>query len=198
MARGRPSRSYAAACSGDTPRPARWCCQSPLPASRRSAVRGDLLGRAVVVVGVAGGDELLGHLPVTREPLRLEVGAVGAADARALVPVEPQPAQPVEDAVHHLGRRALDVGVLDAQDEGAAVPAREEPVEERGAGAADVQVAGGGGREADAWGTGGHSLVPSGTGAVVLRASCVVLRALTGRASCCGRRALRRPTCVTS
>ena len=41
------------------------------------------------------------------------------------------------------GRRPLEIGVLDAQDEDAAVPSREQPVEERRARAADVQVAGG-------------------------------------------------------
>ena len=52
--------------------------------------------------------------------------------------------------VDHLLRRALDVGVLDAQHEHAAVTPREQPVEERRAGAADVEVAGGRRREADA------------------------------------------------
>ena len=49
-------------------------------------------------------------------------------------------------------RRSLDVGVFDAQHEHAAVAPGEEPVEERGARAADVQVAGRRGSEADAWG----------------------------------------------
>ena len=41
------------------------------------------------------------------------------------------------------------IGVLDAQDEDAAVPPREEPVEQRRARAADVEIAGGRGCEAD-------------------------------------------------
>ena len=49
-----------------------------------------------------------------------------------------------------LGRRALLVGVLDAQDEGAAVMARERPGEQRGADVAEVQEPGGAGREAGA------------------------------------------------
>ena len=44
----------------------------------------------------------------------------------------------------------LLVGVLDPQDEGAAGVPGEQPVEQRRAGAADVEVAGGGGGEADA------------------------------------------------
>ena len=68
------------------------------------------------------------------------------------VPVETKPAQAVQDAGDHVGRRSLDVGILDAQHEHAAVPAGVEPVEERRARAADVQVAGGGRGEADAQG----------------------------------------------
>ena len=63
-----------------------------------------------------------------------------AADFRPLVPVETEPAQAVENAVDHFARRSLGVRVFDAQHERAAVPAREEPVEQRRAGAADVQV----------------------------------------------------------
>ena len=75
---------------------------------------------------------------------------MGAADLRAFVPVETEPAQAVEDALDHLRRRALGVGVFDAQHEHAAEPPREQPVEEGRAGAADVQVAGGRWSEADA------------------------------------------------
>ena len=76
------------------------------------------------------------------EPLRLEIRRVRAADVGPFVPVEPQPAQAVDDAGDHLPRRSLGVGVLDAQHEGAAVPPREQPVEQRRARAADVKVAG--------------------------------------------------------
>src|SRR5439155_5033852 len=67
---------------------------------------------------------------------------------------EAKPAKPVENALDHFGRRTLDVGVLDAQHEGAAVAPCEEPVEQRGARAADVQIAGWGGSESNAGG--GH------------------------------------------
>ena len=74
------------------------------------------------------------------------------ADPRPFVPVEPEPSQPVENAFDHFGRRALDVGVFDAQHEHAAVPAGEQPVEQRRARAADVEVAGRRRSETDAWG----------------------------------------------
>ena len=49
-------------------------------------------------------------------------------------------------------RRALGVGVLDAQDERAALAAREQPVEQRRARVADVEMAGRTGRETHAHG----------------------------------------------
>ena len=56
--------------------------------------------------------------------------------------MDAEPAEAVEDRLQRLGAVALGVGVVDAQDELAAVPAREQPVEQGGADAADVQVAG--------------------------------------------------------
>ncbi len=118
------------------------------------AQRARLLGRAVVEVGVAAAHELLGNLAVTVVPLRLEVRSVGPAHIRPFVPGQPEPAEPVEDARHHLVRGALGVGVLDPQDERAAMPTREQPIEQRGTRAAHVQVAGGGWGETDTHG--GH------------------------------------------
>ena len=56
----------------------------------------------------------------------------------------------LEDHLHRLRRGALEIRVLDAQDELAAVMPGEEPIEESGARAADVQIAGRAGREAGA------------------------------------------------
>ena len=66
---------------------------------------------------------------------------------RLAVPIEPKPAQAVEDRLHRLRRRAFAVGVLDAQQELAADVLGVEPVEQRRARAADVQEAGRGGGE---------------------------------------------------
>ena len=84
-------------------------------------------------VGVALVEQLLEHLLVA-------LGARDLAD-RALVVVEPQPAQRVEDLLDVLGGRALAVGIFDAQDERPAVVSREQPVVQRRARAADVQRA---------------------------------------------------------
>ena len=59
--------------------------------------------------------------------------ALGLVDGLA-VPVEAEPAQHLEDVVDQLGPVALGVGVLDAQEELAPVPAGEQPVEQRRAG----------------------------------------------------------------
>ena len=83
---------------------------------------------------------------VARLELRLEIGFAVAAD--------PQPFEPVEDRVDRRLGRAGAIGVLDPQQIFAAVMAREQPVEERRARAADMQEPGRRGREAR------HDLVP--------------------------------------
>ena len=57
------------------------------------------LGRAVAEVGAAFGDEAVGHRAVPVEALRLVVGLVRTADVRPFIPVHPQPAQAVDDAL---------------------------------------------------------------------------------------------------
>jgi hypothetical protein len=116
------------------------------------AHRGQLLLVGEGQVGVARLEELLdvGLVEALLVAQRLHVGAVGAADVGALVPVDADPAQRGHDVVGCALDEALLVGVLDAQDELAAVVARGQPVEEGGAHPADVQVAGGAGREAHA------------------------------------------------
>jgi hypothetical protein len=81
--------------------------------------------------------------------LRLKVRRVRPSDARAFIPVETKPTEAVENAGDHLDRGALGIGVFDAEDERAAMPARVEPVEERGARAPDVEIARGRWRKTD-------------------------------------------------
>ena len=100
------------------------------------------LGRAVAMVGGAGGQHLRDHFTVAVHALHLV--------ERAFVGLHAKPVHAVQDRLHRLGRGALDIGVLDAQHEGALVVAGEGPREQRGARAAQVQEAGGRGREAGA------------------------------------------------
>ena len=74
---------------------------------------------------------------------------VGALELphRLAVPFEAEPVQPVENRGDRLGRRALAVGVLDAQQELAAEALGVEPVEQRRARPANMEKTGGRGRE---------------------------------------------------
>jgi hypothetical protein len=95
----------------------------------------DLIRRRGIAVGPTGGEQLA-------DPLRVALAALELTH-RALVPVELEPAQRIEDLLDVLAGRALAVGVLDPQDELAAPAARHEPVIECGAGPTDVQGTGG-------------------------------------------------------
>src|SRR4051812_30589536 len=76
-------------------------------------------------------------------------GSVFALEERALVPGDAEPVETVQDDAGVLLRAALAVGVLDPKHVDAAGVSGIEPVEQRGAGAADVEVTGRGGSEAD-------------------------------------------------
>src|ERR1019366_2283410 len=128
---------------------------------------------------LALGDEEIGVLLVDREPLHLRVRSARAADAGALVPVEAEPAERVEDDVDAGLRASLAVGVLDAEDERAAALAGPEPVEQRRPYAPDVKVSRRGGCETDAL----HAATSS-------RAT--TRQPLTGRSRAAGRRAAGR------
>ena len=97
--------------------------------------------RSEVAIGEAFSLDLERCGPVKIEALGLLV---------LFVPVEAQPAQPLEDGLHAGVGVALDVGVVQAQHHGAVVVAGIEPIEDEGAGAAHVQKAGGRGRKANA------------------------------------------------
>ena len=127
----------------------------PAPAVEEAhlvALRGFALGLylvrgRVVAVGVPAREQPLDRFPMPRPARRLEVRRVRPLHLGPLVPIEPEPAKAVEDRLQGLLEVALPVGVVDAQDELPAVPPREQPVEQGGPHAADVQVAGRAGRE---------------------------------------------------
>ena len=105
----------------------------------RLAAGVDLLGRAVAVVGELRVGQLREHVAVEVAALGLAVRRMRAALAGPLVPVEAEPVHRAEHRVVRLLGAALLVGVLDAEDERAAVVAREGPVVEGRAGEADVR-----------------------------------------------------------
>ena len=79
---------------------------------------------------------------VLADSLGLPVRRMRSADVWPFVPVESQPPQIVKDGPFRLARRSFDIGVLDTEHERAAVTPRQQPVEERRAGVADVEVSG--------------------------------------------------------
>ena len=91
-------------------------------------------GGGEVAVGEAFLPDGLGGGTVQVEPIALAV---------ELVPAEVEPVEPVEDGVDRGLGVPFDIGVVQAQHDGAAVVAGVEPIENEGAGAADVQVTGG-------------------------------------------------------
>src|SRR3569833_1498839 len=100
-----------------------------------------LLG-TVTALGLTLDQQLLLHFLITRETLRL-------ADL-PLVIFETEPGHPLENGIDGFSSGTLEVGVLDPQNKGAAVLTGVYPGKERGAGAADMQIARGAGSEASA------------------------------------------------
>jgi hypothetical protein len=131
----------------------------------RFAHRVEFFGGLEGAIGGAVGEQDRGVLAVDLRPLRLTIGAVGAADVGAFVPGEAEPVERVEDLLLGGGDEAGAVGVFDAEDELAATLAGVDEVEQADVGGADVGVAGGRGSDADSdWiahgGTGGWGGVP--------------------------------------
>ena len=99
---------------------------------------------------MAAGQQVLDRRLITIQPLRLVIRGERSAHLRAFVPVDAQPVQAVEDRLQCLVDIPLLVGVVDPQDELAAVLPGEEPVEQRRANPANVQISGGTGGESGA------------------------------------------------
>ena len=102
----------------------------PALGARHLALLLQFLDRHVVAVSASARQQLHrdGAVPI---------GAGMLEDGR-LVGLEPKPRHAFEDRLHRVCRRALAVGVLDADQELAAHAARVQPVEKRGAGCAYV------------------------------------------------------------
>jgi hypothetical protein len=87
----------------------------------------DLVGRRVVPIGGAPVDELPDGIPVTLEPLGLIVRCMRSPHLRPLVPVDSQPTESVKNRFQRLLHIAVLVGIVDAKNELAAVPAGKKP-----------------------------------------------------------------------
>src|SRR5438046_2357689 len=81
-----------------------------------------------------------------------------SADIGTFLPIEREPAQIAEHHLFRFARRTRLIGVFDAQDERAAVPLREKPIENRGAHATNVKMSRWRRREANTNGQGRTSI----------------------------------------
>ena len=93
-----------------------------------------------VTISVALIEDSLCDATMKIEPLGLLV---------FFVPVETEPAQAFEDGVDRRFGIALNVGVVEAEDHGAAIPPRIKPIEDESARTAHMKKAGGRRRESD-------------------------------------------------
>ena len=84
------------------------------------------------MIGVARSEQAFRYLAVPR-------GAGELVDD-VPIPIEPEPAEPVENRIDGTLGRALPVGILDAQQHPAAEMTGIEPIEERRARSPDMQV----------------------------------------------------------
>jgi hypothetical protein len=101
-------------------------------------------GRALVRHPEPDRSVVLVRLPLVDEAPRLLLAPLEAVEleGHVTVPVDPEPGERARDLLHRLGHLAVRVGVLDPEQALTAAPAREEPVEEERADAADVEEAG--------------------------------------------------------
>jgi len=74
------------------------------------------LRRAKTVIRVAALHQFPGVLLVNLLALRLPVRAVGAANVRAFVPLQAQPAQPGHQFFFRAGDKTFAIGVFNAQN----------------------------------------------------------------------------------
>ena len=91
-----------------------------------------LLGARIAAIGFALGQQLLGHFAMALRPRELV--------DRLPVPIEPEPAQAVEDGQDRTLGGARLVGILDAKQHLAALGPRIEPIEQCRARAADMEI----------------------------------------------------------
>src|SRR6266478_9927359 len=78
---------------------------------------------------------------VNLRSLALQIRSQFSAGVWTLIPIEAEPAQSFINRSCGLFGVACSIGVLDAQNEFAAVMSREEPIKQRGSCAADVEIA---------------------------------------------------------
>ncbi len=135
-------------------------CRPPIDLVRRQPVtatvvaegRAGCFGRGALGIELGFGAEAAVRLALGQQSLRVGLVArsVLALEEGSFVPGDAEPGEPVEDDLGVALGASLPIGVLDAKHQRAAGVAGKEPVEQRGASAADVEIAGGRRSETDA------------------------------------------------
>jgi hypothetical protein len=121
--------------------PGRWIGVAPGRMEQGRATLGprgfteclDLVLGGKTAIGRTPGKHLSGHLGMAMALVELA--------HRLAVPIEAKPSEAPQDRGRCLWSGAFAVGVLDAQQERAVAPPGVKPVEQRGAAAADMQIA---------------------------------------------------------
>ena len=107
--------------------------------------------RALIIgVRTIAGDECDEVFSVDLLTPALEIGPTAVVLGRPGIPFQPKPTQSIVDRLNRLVRVALVVCVFNSENELPSVALGEEPIEERGTGAADMQVTGRGRGESSA------------------------------------------------
>src|SRR5579871_1360969 len=99
----------------------------------------ELLRRAVARVRPPLTFQLLEVAAIDIGALRLQVRPVRASNARTLVPLKTEPVEVLDELVEEAPGAALDIGILDAQNEAPAAAASPQPVEKSRARIAEMQ-----------------------------------------------------------
>jgi len=108
---------------------------------------------AETTIGGAAFDKVHSRLLIELGPLALDVGRVWSPDIRSLVPMDSEPVENIQNALGRPFDKAAPVCVLDPEDQrtifalSRCLPIGDEPVEEGGSGASDVQQSSGRGRK---------------------------------------------------
>src|SRR5438094_2236281 len=133
-----------------------WICEIEIDFAADDVIDRHVLTRraktecARVFENMAGVLKLFQILLVNIRSFALQIWSEISAHMRTFIPIEAEPAQCFINRGGGFFSIARSIGVLDAQNEFAAVMSREEPIEKGCTCAADVEIASGRGGETDA------------------------------------------------
>ena len=109
---------------------------------RRFALGLSVLRNFKVSIGLAGIQQLVQSCVVQVAPLRLKVRSVWSTDFRAFVPVEPQPAEGIQNRPKRGVNISLLIGVVNSQNKLTTIVACPQPAKKGGTHPADVHITG--------------------------------------------------------